>query len=354
MLERVPDYFDKFFCLADRCPRNCCVGWEVTVDEDTAARFQAVPGPFGERLRAALTRDAEGDRCFLRRDRRCPFLDGRNLCQVHQMLGAEYTARTCRLHPRFTEDFGPLRETSLSASCPMAAGLLLGSEAPLRFLECRTPQAEEPGDPWLPGLLALRERAIALLQCRDIPMRRRETWFLLFCNEAQSLLDGNDLRKIGALCEEYADLPAVFPAELNPGGCGLFPAALRTLETLEILEDDWLPLLRKAERTAPVPLPDWAAERIAVYFVFRYFLKAVNDGDLLSQAQLAVFGVLSVERLASAGPSMQEALYRFCREIEHDSENLEALRRYFCSDTALGLSSFLSELESAEAPPEAE
>ena len=70
--------------------------------------------------------------------------------------------------------------------------------------------------------------------------------------------------------------------------------------------------------------PETALERIAVYFAFRYLLKTVNDGDLLSRAQLCVFAVLVVERL-SAACGLPEALRRFSREIEHNEDNVEAL-----------------------------
>ena len=52
MQVRVPDYFDEFSCLAGACPHSCCIGWEVVIDEDTAWRYQAEPGPLGEKLRA--------------------------------------------------------------------------------------------------------------------------------------------------------------------------------------------------------------------------------------------------------------------------------------------------------------
>ena len=38
MLIRVPDYFENFHCLAGACPHSCCIGWEVVVDDGTAAR----------------------------------------------------------------------------------------------------------------------------------------------------------------------------------------------------------------------------------------------------------------------------------------------------------------------------
>lgn len=63
MLVRVPDYFDQFACLAGDCPHSCCIGWEVVIDEDTARRYRAEPGPLGEKLRAAMQFDGE-DVCF--------------------------------------------------------------------------------------------------------------------------------------------------------------------------------------------------------------------------------------------------------------------------------------------------
>lgn len=344
MLLRTPDYFDRFHCIADKCPRNCCVGWEVVVDDDTAAYFAGVPGPFGDRLRAGLTADGEGERCFVRQNRRCPFLDGRNLCEIYQVLGEEHTSRTCRLHPRFTEDYGCVRETSLSASCPVAADLLLGSEEKLTFPATGELEAGERWtDAWEPLLFACRARALAILQTRSLPIRTRFTWFLLFSNEVQSALDEEQTEGLQDLCEAYGDLPEELPA-LELTGPGLFPAALKTLERLEILEEDWLPLLRAAEAAPRRKLPDWMLERMAAYFVFRDFCKAVRDGDLLSRAEFAVLAPLCVEHLSAAGIAPQETLYRFCREIEHDPDNLAALQTAFCEDPALGLRAFFWQL----------
>ncbi|MBE6996477.1 MAG: flagellar protein FliB, partial [Ruminococcaceae bacterium] len=138
MLIRVPDYYDKFRCLAGACPHSCCEKWEVVVDEDTARRYLSVPGALGEKLRAELRCDADGDWCFPLNGGRCPFLDEENLCQIHRELGQEATSVTCREHPRFTEDYGAFREITLSASCPAANDLLLGSTAPLGFVEWET------------------------------------------------------------------------------------------------------------------------------------------------------------------------------------------------------------------------
>lgn len=35
----VPSYYKDFRCIAGDCRHTCCVGWEIGVDEDSAARF---------------------------------------------------------------------------------------------------------------------------------------------------------------------------------------------------------------------------------------------------------------------------------------------------------------------------
>ena len=127
MLTRVPDYYEQFRCLAGACPHTCCEKWEVVLDEDTAALYKTVPGPLGNKLRAAMREDEEGDLCFPLNGDRCPFLDGDNLCEIHRQLGETATSVTCREHPRFTEDYGPFREITLSASCPAASSCATAS-----------------------------------------------------------------------------------------------------------------------------------------------------------------------------------------------------------------------------------
>ena len=333
MLVRVPDYFDRFRCLAGACPHTCCEKWEVVIDEESAAFYQTVPGDLGEKLRSALQVDEEGDFCFPLDGGRCPFLDADNLCEIHKELGEEATSVTCRGHPRFTEDYGVFREITLSASCPAANALLLGSREPLTFRTFETEEPEEEGDEWLPHLLPLRRRMLDILQDRSRPLKARLASFLALALSAQDCLDED--------CPE--ELPEVEPTALHPAEEGLFPGALSFLAALEGLDPDWPALLKQAETAEPGAGPEELLERIAVYFAFRYLMKAVNDGDLLGRAELCVFAVLVIERLAAVC-GLSEALRRFSCEIEHDDGNLEALLEVFGKDGALSTERFLAEL----------
>ena len=310
----VPDYYEDFRCLAGKCPHTCCEKWEVVIDEDSAALYQTVSGPLGGKLRSALKRDEDGDLCFPLNGGRCPFLDGENLCEIHKTLGEDATSVTCREHPRFTEDYGPFREVTLSASCPAANALLLGSREPLTFRTFETEEAGEEGDEWLEYLIPLRRRMLDILRDRSRPLKARLASFLALALSAQDCLDDDRPEAVNDVPE------AVLPPAESP----LFPAALKFLASLEVLDGDWPALLEQAAAAEKALQPEALLERIAVYFAFRYLLKAVNDGDLLSRAELVVFAVLVVERLAAVC-GLPEALRRFSAEIEHDDDNLEAL-----------------------------
>lgn len=359
MLIRMPDYAEQFRCLAGDCPHSCCIGWEVVLDPDTVERYEAVEGPLGEKLRAAMRQDDEGDFCFPLRGGRCPFLDGENLCEIHRTLGREATSVTCQEHPRFIEDYGPFREITFSASCPEANRLLLSSTAPLTFTEWEDdepltgtpqqlseagavgrggareraeflPQAEteesglcdDEGDEWLPLLLPLRQRMLELLADRSRPVKERLGEFLRLARAAQYLLDEEKEARLPELAERWEQ------GQADVTDWELFPAGLRLLAGLEVLEPDWRDVLAQAETAEPAAVPEELLERIAVYFAFRYLLKTVNDGDLLSRAQLCVFAVLAVERIAGVC-GLSEALRRFSREVEHNGENVEALLETF-------------------------
>lgn len=342
MLVRVPDYFDDFSCLAGACPHSCCIGWEVVIDEDTVRRYQAEPGPLGDRLRAAMRFDGE-DLCFPLNGGRCPFLNQENLCDIHCALGPEATSLTCREHPRFIEDYGPFQEITLSAACPKVNQLLLGPTEPLTFLKRQNKDSVEVGDDWLDWLVPLRDRLLDLLRNRSQPLNARLRDFLLTAYEAQALLDEEDMDGLAAFCAA----PQAVPTEVETPAASWEAAVRQCLMDLEILEPDWKTLLERWAQESPLPfapLEPERLERIAVYLAFRHLLKAINDGDLLGRAQFCVLGVLTVDRLSRLA-GLPEALRLFSREIEHDEDNLDALLEAFWQRPELALPAFLAALE---------
>ena len=156
-----PCFAAQFHCLAGACPDTCCKDWEIILDEKTLARYRALPGAFGDEVRACLTTDAEGDTMFRLTDGHCPLLSSDGLCRVQLSLGEEALCDTCRAHPRFYEEYGQTKELTLSISCPAAIDLLFAQETPIKFV-CREDGAPVSGcndlDPY---------RYFALRRARD-------------------------------------------------------------------------------------------------------------------------------------------------------------------------------------------
>ena len=183
----------------------------------------------------------------------------------------------------------------------------------------------------------MRERMLTLLADRSKRLWKRLADVLLLAAAAQKLLDQEEIGKLPALASSWQPKP--WAAENG----GIFPAVLHVLKGLDILDPAWQTLLDRAEKAAPIPVPDDLLERTAAYFIFRYPLKAVNDGDLLGRAAFCVLAVLTVERTAAVC-GLPEALRQFSREIEHSPENLEAIQNAFWSHPGLQLPQLLGEL----------
>ena len=131
----VPNFYDSFACRAHRCRHSCCRGWEIDVDEDSAAFYEEIPGALGEKLRHSLTRDGEGAHFALTEEERCPFLRADGLCELICTLGEDALCDICALHPRFFEDTGGMELCGLGLSCEAVCDLLLEEKGPLRFLD---------------------------------------------------------------------------------------------------------------------------------------------------------------------------------------------------------------------------
>ena len=64
-------------------------------------------------------------------------------------------------------------------------------------------------------------------------------------------------------------------------------------------------------------------ENIASYFIFRYFLTAVHDYDVLSKIKMAVIGVLIVTYFGEDSWT----IHLWSKETEHSQYNMDRFKR---------------------------
>jgi|GEM_PF-457891 len=169
MLVEYPEYYNKFRCIADRCPDTCCAGWEVDLDEDAVSYYGIMPGPLGERIRACMK--TEGEFCYfpLTKEGRCPFLDEKGLCEIILQAGDGSICQTCREYPRYYVQAGSYEQRDMSLSCPEVCRLVLDAPLPFRWIKEETDESDyEESDLTPEGNRRLQE----ILRERDLEIER--------------------------------------------------------------------------------------------------------------------------------------------------------------------------------------
>ncbi len=299
MILKTPSFYKDFKCIAGDCPDSCCQGWEVDADDASLEFYKTLTGDIRNRIDSVLDRDEFGNTIFRLADKkRCPFLNAENLCDMHIAIGGEHTPYTCRMFPRFINDFGGTREMGVSFSCPVASDMMFGLTEPMRFvseLNELPPELNEIDAQTYFYLVKAREKAFSIVQDRTHPIHQRLIRLLDFGVEIQK-----DLEEY----QEGSDDIDFFDVFRNP----------------ELINPQWIDRVNNG-KVKPVS-DEIFNENIASYFIFRYFLTAVNDYDVLSKIKMAVIGVLIVTYFGEDSWT----IHLWSKETEHSQYNMDRYR----------------------------
>ena len=291
-----PSFYKDFKCIAGACPDSCCQGWEVDADEASLAYYKTLSGVIRERIDSVLDKDEFGNTIFrLAEKKRCPFLNHENLCDMHIAIGGEHTPYTCRTFPRFINDFGGTREMGISFSCPVASEIMWGLNGKFDFtfemndlpLSLNNIDAE-----LYFKLFNERKKAYSIVQNNNLTINERLIQLLDFGSSLQKDIDNY---------REGSSKTAFFDVFDNP----------------EVINPEWVEKV-KNHKTAPEILNTESCENIAMYFLFRYFLTAVYDSDVLSKIKMAVIGVLIPAYFGNDAWTM----HLWSKETEHSDMNM--------------------------------
>ncbi len=364
-----PDYYDKFQCVADKCPDTCCAGWQIMIDEESLERYGAVKGDFGRRLVNSIDWQ-EG--CFYQSDRRCAFLNEENLCDLYTALGSDALCNTCKNYPRHTEEYEGLRELSLSLSCPIAAEMILAQKGFPSYVEWEDEKEEELADEFeefdymmFTQLEDARGLVMKHLREANCTLEEKMSSYLGFAEAMQDCIEREayfEIDDVIRLCEREG-----FDKYLKVGITTeeIFCHRSKLLQHmlgLERLREEWTQVLEEAgdilyaegkeayegnterftkylqENREAYDTWENVGLQLFVFFLYTYFCGAVYDDWIYSKMMLAVESVrfvreLYLARWTQTGSLMQEdyveLAYRYAREIEHSDLNLNALEEIF-------------------------
>ncbi len=306
-----PSFYKDFECIAGDCPDSCCQGWEVDADKDSLAYYKTISGEIRERIDSVLDKDEFNNTIFrLTKNKRCPFLNDENLCDMHIAIGGEHTPYTCRTFPRFINDFGGTREMGISFSCPVASDMMWELKDPFDFtseLNDVPPSLNDIDAELYFFLLNSRKKAYSIVQNQDKPLNERLKELLDFGLEIQNEIDSYDEGESGI------DFFEIFK---NP----------------EVINEEWVQKVNSANKEGLV-LNTKSNENIAMYFLFRYFLNAVYDYDVLSKIKMAVVGVLVPTYFGNDAWT----IHLWSKETEHSDVNMERYKKELRNNVNLSI-----------------
>ena len=333
MLNTYPDYYKNFSCIADKCPDTCCAGWEIVIDSESLEKYGNLGGVYAEKIRSLISVDSDGDSIFTPCVSRCPFLLDNGLCEMYIELGHDFLCRTCRQFPRHVTYFGARKETGISLSCPEAARIIMESSEPITFLteEVHADIMPTAIDPSLYfTLIETRKTAINILQNRKFPINKRICAFLELSSEIQYLIRKNILSEAKEICKkDYLNENCRIGSHSDKNKA--LAKYFEDFKSLEMLDKSWKNKLESAEKSTPsTPAEyEWEYEHLLIYFVFRYLMTAVFDGDLLTKSKFAAVSYIIISRLQAENIrdkyARTTAMQKYSKEIEHSQLNMDKL-----------------------------
>lgn len=370
-----PKYYEEFVCKASSCTDNCCIGWEINIDPKTAESYRHITGKLGEKLqKSVITKN--GQSCFQRKQERCAFLNEQNLCEIILTLGENSLCEICQEHPRFHNEYGTIRESGLGLCCEEAARLHFASPEPIAFItkaeEAPFPPSKDSDLFWTDAVRTARETAFSLLQNRDYSIAERLALLLAYGEDLQDLCDfGASWEQIRETAKDY--LAPKFLAELLsqlkvPPEEKTEPAlwwqdALKLYQSLEQIDEHWTLAIKalsdhlseilavKKEFETFYRPRSYEYEHLCVYFLFRYWMDCLSDGQILSRVKFTVVSCLflnlwdcsrfQAKRLFTKQDRIDSAK-NYSKEVEYDPQNMELLLKSFEAEPLFSVSELFS------------
>ena len=287
-----PDYYPLFHCIAGRCRHSCCIGWEIDIDADSLARYDAMPGPLGERLRRQIDRTGSEAHFRLTEEDRCPFLNGKGLCELILERGKGALCNICADHPRFRNAFSDRVEMGLGLCCEAACALILNREKPVHLI-CPGGMPDPSQDVEENAFFRWRAGLLALAQDRTLPVERRMDHILESCGMQ----------------------PLPKPAFWLP-----------VYRRLERLDAAWTAILERS--CAPEngnAISSFHLENLLVYFLYRHLPAGFDAGDLPLYTAFSVLSARMIAFLCRDPAELPEIARLYSAEIEYSDQNVDML-----------------------------
>lgn len=255
MTHIIPDYYKNFRCIADKCKHNCCIGWEIDIDDETYNKYININTEFGEKLKNNIKSEPDRNYFILFENDRCPFLNKNNLCEIIINCGENHLCEICTEHPRFHNYYVDRTESGIGLCCEEASRIIITNKEKVNILNNDIDNY----------YVNYRNKLFDIIQNRDINIKQR----------IESLLKQSEYKITNHSLSYW----------------------IKIYLSLERLDESWTEILNKAIKieisifdNVLMDTYSVAAEQLIVYFLYRHTPKAELE---LLQDEWILFSVLS-------------------------------------------------------------
>lgn len=293
----VPNYYKNFKCIADKCKHNCCIGWEIDIDEDTLSLYDNIKGHFKKQLDEGISHGNKNAYFKLDGKGRCVFLNKNNLCDIILNCGEKSLCQICTDHPRFRNYFSDRIETGLGLCCEEAGRIILSQN--------NTFSLEEITDDGFEDIIT-----------------DEEIDFFNFREEIFNRIQTDDSKSVLEFCTND------FPDKSTDEWADFFLS-------LERLDEHWTILLNDMKSTdiENVTIPEQfhnCFKNLLTYFTYRHINELSTEKDLifiyLSCEMIKNLCKMHIKKYEKLNfEDLVEYSRMYSSEIEYSDENIEKI-----------------------------
>ena len=336
MILHVPDYYKDFKCKADKCRNTCCQNWEIDIDENSLDIYKKAGGKFGDKIRDSIEYE-ETPHFKLDNNQKCPLLTENGLCSIYTELGEDKMCEICKLHPRFFEWFGNIKEGGVGLCCEEAAEIIINHKVGLTFEDIITDEKnedeiDEVSLKMYNFLCSCRDILYSIIQDMNIKFEEKLSIILDFADKLQDNIDScnyeiPDIKK----CRKNLKINLLHIMErfnefdfLEEKNKKRFEDNVKNYYQYENASKKLFEIDSNTEKYLL---------NIVQYFIMRYFIKGAYSDEILSSVRMAVtaaeylqfeFTRIYPDDFKSGINGCIDAVCSFSSEIEYSEENISA------------------------------
>lgn len=327
MKKYIPDYYKKFQCIAGECKDNCCIGWDIMIDPYSYEKYQKVTTPFKERLEKGICHGEE-PQFLMDKEKRCFFLNQKNLCDIYIELGEDALCEICTQHPRFHNEYGHIRQSGLGLACEYAAHLIL-EESNMNILEEIIEEDDSEIDEWSQELMQIEMKLLKMSEDKEYPIEDRI----------------NKIFDVTICCQEQLNLTGELSSNLKRQKIRSHHILEKMSQKdyitywfefyadLEYMDESFQKLLNDAKNESQIKFKEHSIyiERLIHYFIYRHFIKSYDDDNLIDKIKFAVLSALIIVQIYQycvnnhISYTIEDIAKMYSKEFEYSQENIDAI-----------------------------